>query len=299
MNEPLLHCPVMVNEVLEVLQPGPGCVYVDATLGAGGYSKAILQETRGRATVVGLDRDAVAIDAASKRLSAYKTFHPIQIEFGQMDVALHSLGLEKIDGLVADLGVSSMQFDQPVRGFSFQHDGALDMRMDVGQKRTAADIVNYEKQEELAKILWEYGEERFSRRVARRIVDRRKIKKFTSTVELADFIAATIPGRRGQIHPATRSFQALRIATNNELGELNRLCTLAEQTVKSFGVFVCVSFHSLEDRVVKQAHRRRHQAGGPLWELLTRRPRTPTDEEKSANPRSRSAKLRAAKRLNP
>ena len=299
MNEPVLHRPVMLEEVLAFLTPAPGCIFVDATLGAGGYSEAILQKTLGHATVVGLDRDADAIEAASQRLSEYKTFQPIHTEFGQMDDALHSLGLEKIDGLVADLGVSSMQLDQPVRGFSFLQDGELDMRMDVSQKNTAADIVNYEKQEALAKILWQYGEERFSRRLARRIVERRRTKKFTSTVELAEFIAATIPGKRDQIHPATRSFQALRIATNNELGELERLCTLAEQIVKPSGTFVCVSFHSLEDRLVKQAHRQRTQNGKPLWELLTRRPATPTDDEKSVNPRSRSARLRAARRLAP
>jgi 16S rRNA (cytosine1402-N4)-methyltransferase len=300
MNEPILHSPVMLEEVLEFLDPAPGGVFVDATLGAGGYTRAILEKTKGKATVIGLDRDADAIDAASQRLLAYKTFHPIHTAFSEMNAVLHSLGLEMIDGLVADLGVSSMQLDRPERGFSFQNDGGIDMRFDVdGQKTTAAAIVNYEKQDELARILWEYGEERFSRRLARRIVERRKTKKFTSTVELADFISATIPGKRGQIHPATRTFQALRIATNNELGELERLCIQAEQTVKPSGVFICVSFHSLEDRIVKQAHRKRSQDGKPLWELLTRRPCTPAEEEKSVNPRSRSAKLRAARRLDP
>ncbi|MDP6115900.1 MAG: 16S rRNA (cytosine(1402)-N(4))-methyltransferase RsmH [Planctomycetota bacterium] len=299
MNEPILHHPVMLEEVLNFLEPAPGAVYVDATLGGASYSRAILEKTNGRATVVGLDRDLEAIEAASQRLSEYETFHAIHTEFSDLTNVLHSLGLEMIDGLVADLGVSSPQFDRPERGFSLRHDGDIDMRMDATQKTTAADIVNYEKQEELARILWEYGEERFSRRLARRIVDRRKTKKFTSTVELADFIAATIPGKRGHIHPATRTFQALRIATNNELAELECLCNQAEQTVKPSGVFICVSFHSLEDRLVKQAHRQRNQDGKPLWELLTRRPATPSADEKSVNPRSRSAKLRAARRLGP
>jgi 16S rRNA (cytosine1402-N4)-methyltransferase len=277
---------------MEFLRPEPGHVVVDATLGGGGYSLAILQRLEGKGMVIGIDRDRQAVEAATARLAGWgQTFRACKAAFSELPEVLAESGIERVDRLVADLGVSSVQLDTADRGFSFRAEGRLDMRMDLEQERTAADVVDTESEKELARILWEYGEERFARRIARAIVAERRRRLFRTTRELAELIERVLPPRRQRIDPATRSFQALRIATNDELGQLRALCEHAPRILKPGGVFVCVSFHSLEDRIVKTCLRQRE-----VWQLLVKKPLTPTEEEVARNPRSRSAKLRAAVR---
>jgi len=286
------HVGVMVKEVLEFLGPKPGNAIVDATLGAGGYSDAILHAIGGEGTVLGIDRDPEAVELASSRLAGWGTaFKARKADFADLPEVLSELGIAGADGLVGDLGISSMQLGSRSRGFSFQFDGPLDMRMDPEQELTAEEVINTRSERDLERILREYGEERFARRIARAIVRRRRQKPLRSTGELVEVIERTVPGRRSRIHPATRCFQAVRIETNDELGQLRTLCARAPDILKPGGVFACISFHSLEDRIVKHSLRQRE-----LWELLTKKPITPTAEEVDRNPRSRSAKLRAAKR---
>jgi len=286
------HVGVLLREVLAFLGPRPGNVIVDATLGAGGYSEAILHALVGEGTVVGIDRDPEAVELASSRLAGWgKAFKARKADFGALPEVLSELGITEADGLVGDLGISSMQLGSPSRGFSFQSDGPLDMRMDPEQELTAEKVLNTRSERDLETILREYGEERFARRIARAIVSHRRRRPLRATGELVELIERTVPGRRGRIHPATRSFQAVRIETNDELGQLRTFCAHAPDILKPGGVFACVSFHSLEDRIVKHSLRQRE-----LWELLTKKPITPTADEVYRNPRSRSAKLRAAKR---
>jgi 16S rRNA (cytosine1402-N4)-methyltransferase len=289
-------------EVLEALKPAPGQTIVDGTFGAGGYSRAILATG---ATVVAFDRDPTAARFADG-LPA-DSFKLIEARFSQMDEAL---GLASIDGVALDLGVSSMQLDEADRGFSFMRDGPLDMRMGADGP-TAADIINTETSEELARIFYVYGEERQSRRVAGAIVRRRAEQPFTRTLDLADVMERALGGRRGaKVHPATRSFQGLRIAVNEELSELEEGLAAAERGLKVGGRLCVVTFHSLEDRIVKSfltlrsgrtpagsRHAPPTEAGAePSFELLFNGARAPGEDETQANPRSRSAKLRAAVR---
>ena len=296
------HKPVLIDEVVEALKPAPGETVVDGTFGAGGYTRAFLAAG---ASVVAFDRDPTAARFA-EGLPADR-FRLVQARFSEMaDVA----GEGALDGVALDLGVSSMQLDESERGFSFMRDGPLDMRMsDEGQ--TAADLVNTAEQAELARILYVYGEERQSRRVAAFIVRRRAERPFTRTLELAEFIEKALGGRRGaKVHPATRSFQALRIAVNEELSELEAGLLAAERSLKVGGRLCVVTFHSLEDRIVKtfltvRAGRTpggsRHapplaEGAPPSFQLLFNGAQGPSDAEIEANPRSRSAKLRAAVR---
>jgi 16S rRNA (cytosine1402-N4)-methyltransferase len=282
----------MLHEAMEFLRPQPGHIVVDATLGAGGYSMAILERLERKGMVIGIDRDRLAVEAASARLADWgQVFSARKAAFSELPEVLAEFGIERVDGLVADLGVSTMQLGSADRGFSFSIEGRLDMRMDLEQERTAADVVNTESEKELARILWEYGEERFARRIAREIVAERRRNPFRTTRELAELVERVLPPRRQRIAPATRSFQAIRIATNDELGQLRALCEHAPRILKPGGVFACVCFHSLEDRIVKTCLRQRE-----VWQSLTRKPLTPTEEEVGRNPRSRSAKLRAAMR---
>jgi 16S rRNA (cytosine1402-N4)-methyltransferase len=302
MSEP--HVPVLLQEVTEALAPAPGKTIVDGTFGAGGYSRAFLAHG---ASVVAFDRDpgarrfAEGFDAARFRL--------IEAPFSRMEAAV---GAAAADGVALDLGVSSMQLDEADRGFSFLRDGPLDMRMGASG-RTAADLVNEEEPAELARILFVYGEERKSRRIASAIARRRSQQPFTRTVELADFIEGALGGRRGaKTHPATRAFQALRIAVNDELAELEQGLEAAERTLKAGGRLAVVTFHSLEDRIVKafltvRAGRApagsRHlppaaRGADPSFELLFNGARAPQPPELAANPRARSAKLRAAVRTS-
>ncbi len=298
------HISVLLNEVVENLAVGPGDVVVDGTFGAGGYTRALLATG---AKVVAFDRDPTV-----RRFAAgfpEDRFNLVEARFSEMDAVL---GEGHADGVALDLGVSSMQIDQADRGFSFMHDGPLDMRMGADGP-TAADLVNTLDQEELARIIFVYGEERESRRVARAIVRRREEQPFTRTLELAEFVERALGGRRGaKIHPATRTFQGLRIAVNEELSELEAGLVAAERVLKVGGRLCVVTFHSLEDRIVKSflsVRAGRTPAGSrhappvekgaePSFRLLFNGAQSPSDAETKANPRARSAKLRAAVRTD-
>lgn len=296
------HVSVLLNEVVEYLAVGPSDIVVDGTFGAGGYSRAFLATG---AKVVAFDRDPTV-----RRFAAgfpEERFRLVEARFSEMDAVL---GEGHADGVALDLGVSSMQIDEAGRGFSFMQDGPLDMRMGADGP-TAADLVNTLEQEELARIIFVYGEERESRRVARAIVRRREEQPFTRTLELAEFVEKALGGRRGaKIHPATRTFQGLRIAVNEELSELEAGLVAAERVLKAGGRLCVVTFHSLEDRIVKNflsVRAGRTPAGSrhappvdkgaePSFRLMFNGARSPSDEETKANPRARSAKLRAAVR---
>jgi 16S rRNA (cytosine1402-N4)-methyltransferase len=304
------HVPVMVREVVDALRPRDGGRYVDGTFGAGGYSAAMLD--RAGCQVIAIDRDPDAIATGHAMAARYAPrLRLIEGRFGDMAELLSAEGVDDVDGVALDLGVSSMQFDQVERGFSFRASGPLDMRM---EKRgpSAADLVNERDEEELADIFWRYGEERRSRRVARAIVERRKAKRIETTGELAEIVRRAVgPSAKDESDPATRTFQALRIAVNDELGELERGLAAAEQVLAPGGRLAVVSFHSLEDRAVKDFVRDRSgrtpapsrhappRAEPPAATLreLTRRPVLPSADEVAGNPRARSARLRVAERL--
>lgn len=296
------HVPVLLNEVLSVVQPHSNQIIVDCTFGAGGYAKAFLDAG---AHVIAFDRDPHAIAAGHALVKeAQGRLRLVHAPFSEMEDRLRELDVEQVDAIVMDLGVSSMQFDQPERGFSFRHDGPLDMRMS-GAGRGAADLVNALDEEELANILYRYGEERRSRAIARAIVKRREESPFTTTRDLADLIEKILGRKPGdKIHPATRSFQALRIAVNDELGELEKALAASRHLLKPGGVLAVVTFQSLEDRIVKQflSARRPSSRHAPPQELTKAewkafKPVTPSAEEIAWNPRARSARLRAAVRL--
>ena len=285
----------MLDEMLTFLAPAPGKTVVDATLGMGSYSEAILQRMRGEGLVIGIDQDRTAVEAASSRLAGWgAAFRGVKANFSELPAVLKEEGLGKIDGLVADLGISSVQLDDPDRGFSFLADGRLDMRLDTENPVSAAEVVNRESQRSLEVILSTLGEERFARRISREIVSSRRRKPLRSTFDLADAVDRAVPGGRGRIHKSTRTFLALRSYVNAETEHLEKLCELAPEILAPMGTFVCVSFQSLEDRVVKRCLRRKHES--QVWEILTPKPLTPSTREIASNPRARSAKLRAANR---
>ncbi len=299
------HVPVMLEEVMAVLQPRDDAIYVDGTFGGGGYSAALLD--RAKCRVFGIDRDADAIARGRAMADRYDgRLTLIHGRFSDMDALLGAQGVEKADGVALDIGVSSFQIDQGERGFSFGADGPLDMRMDTSQGATAADLVNTLPESELIRILASYGEENRAKAVARAIVAARPI---TRTGELAG-VAERVLGRRQKIHPATRTFQALRIAVNDELGELERGLEAAERVLNPEGRLAVVAFHSLEDRIVKRflaersgrmgqgsRHLPQRPAGQPpTFDTLKTGPQTPNEDEIHANSRSRSARLRAAVR---
>ncbi|CAA7622974.1 16S rRNA (cytosine(1402)-N(4))-methyltransferase RsmH [Magnetospirillum sp. SS-4] len=302
------HVSVLLPEVIEALAPRDGGLYLDGTFGAGGYSAAILDAAACR--VIGVDRDPGAV-ARGRALETARggRFTMIEGRFGDMGELLHVRGVNRVDGVALDIGVSSMQLDEAGRGFSFAKDGPLDMRMEQAGP-SAADLVNAADEADLADIIYRYGEERLSRRVARAIVAARKDKKFEGTAELAALVRRVVPKHADGIDPATRTFQALRIAVNDELGELERGLAAAERLLAPGGRLAVVTFHSLEDRVVKEffkgrsgeaARPSRHlpqAALGPAasFALLNRRAIRAGDDETRRNPRARSAKLRAASR---
>ena len=307
-----LHEPVLVDEVLRFLSPRPGGVYVDGTVGAGGHSNAILAATGGRCRVIGIDRDPEALAAARQALAPWgDAVRLVHANFADLETVLAELAEDLVDGVLLDLGVSSMQLDRPERGFSFHQDAPLDMRMDPTQGPTAADLVNEMDEAELARVLREYGEERWASRIARFIVEERQRRPITTTGQLEAVVKAAIPAaaRRRGGHPARRTFQALRIAVNDELRSLARVIEPAARRLRADGRLVIISFHSLEDRIVKQAFRRLSQGctcppgalcecgGDTVLEILTRRPVTASEHEVRRNPRARSAKLRAARRI--
>ena len=289
----------MLEEVLAWLRPRAGGLYLDGTIGAGGHSRGILEASEPDGRVIGLDRDAAAVAAARETLSAFGD-RALIMQAGYREAAetVRDATARGLDGALLDLGVSSMQLDQAARGFSFMADGPLDMRMDQREPRTAADLVNRLPEKELARILFEYGEERYSRRIARAIIRRRETAPILTTLALVDVLRGTLPPTylHGRLHFATRTFQALRIAVNHELEDLGSSLRLVAGLLRPGGRFVVLSFHSLEDRIVK--HTFRSLAGGvdAGFAVLTKRPIESSERECDENPRARSAKLRVIER---
>lgn len=307
-NELFAHRSVLYQETLDALAPRTSGRYLDGTVGAGGHAFGILQASTPAGELLGLDVDPAALDLAAKRLAEFGGRATLRRgSYAQMSQDLVAMGWGAVDGILLDLGASSMQFDQPERGFSFQQDGPLDMRFDPNGSTTAADLVNDLPQDELADIIYRYGEERQSRRIAAAIVKARPLR---TTDELATVIAKALGGKRSGIHPATRSFQALRIAVNGELDTLEAALPQAVTALKAGGRLAIIAFHSLEDRIVKQYFRQESQdcicpPGQPVCTCghkasikeLTRRPVMPGEGEVETNPRARSARLRVAEKL--
>jgi 16S rRNA (cytosine1402-N4)-methyltransferase len=307
------HRPVLLQETLTYLVPERGGLFIDCTVGLGGHSEAILKsspDTR----IIGLDLDPAALEYSRQRLAPFgDRFRAVQANFRQIETVMSEAGESDAAGILVDLGVSSLQFDSPERGFSFRFDAPLDMRMDPTTGPTAADLLQQLPEAEIARIIFEFGEERHSRRIARRIVERREQgEPVETTADLAELVRLAVGGsrKRQQIHPATRTFQALRIAVNKELDELGEFVETSVDLLAPEGRFVAISFHSLEDRIVKRELRRLsgHCECPPRLpvcscgarkavEILTRRPVAPADREVEENPRARSAKLRAARKL--
>jgi 16S rRNA (cytosine1402-N4)-methyltransferase len=292
------HVPVLLDEALEYLNVRPGGVYVDATLGLAGHSSAIAKRLGAKGRLICFDRDPQAMEAAKARLEEVRAeigseMPEVVFEPRAFSEASSLIEPGSLDGLLADFGVSSLQLDEAHRGFSFRTDGPLDMRMDTRSGETAEQVVNQEDENELADLIYEFGEERRSRRIARAIVRARPI---TTTAELARVVSAAAPSMKGdKIHPATRTFQALRIRVNDELGEIRMLLESAPSLLKPGGRLVLISFHSLEDRLVKDAFR---EAGrDKVYEVLTKKPVVAGEQEELRNPRSRSAKLRAVQKV--
>lgn len=288
--------PVMLPEVLKGLGLFPGAVILDCTVGYCGHAESILEANAPDGVVIGIDRDPQAIESNRERLSRFGS--RLVLVHGQfMDLKQHlsTRGIAQVHGVLFDLGVSSPQLDEPSRGFSFQAEGPLDMRMDTTSGRTAADILNCMDEMDLADMIFRYGEERYSRRIARSIVQARQRRPIVTTRELASAVERAVPHhyRRGRIHPATRTFQALRIAVNQELEHLEASLRDATDMLASGGRLCVISFHSLEDRIVKRTFR---SLADTKLNILTKKPQLPSQEEARRNPRSRSAKLRIAER---
>jgi len=307
------HRPVLLRETIELLAAERGGLFVDCTVGLGGHSEAILQASRD-ATVLGIDRDDEALELARKRLARYGSrFRAVHADFRELTRVLATAEVRQARGILADLGVSSWQLDSPTRGFSFRHDAPLDMRMDAtGGGETAAELLGRLSEVDIARIIFEYGEERRSRRIARFIVERRERGEPVSTTrDLAHLVERAVgPGKKRRIHPATRTFQALRIAVNQELENLDRFVAEAVDLLEPEGRLAVISFHSLEDRIIKRTLLKlsgqcqcpprvpRCTCGARrMIEILTRRPITPGKEEVAGNPRARSALLRVAEKI--
>ena len=285
------HIPVLLNEVVQFLDPKPGRHFIDATLGAGGHARAILDRTAPDGKLLGLDQDQSALSAAKETLESFGSRAVlVHSNFRSLSAVAETHGFAGCDGVLADIGISSMMVDDPSRGFSFMREGPLDMRMDRSQDMTAADVVNTYSEKEIADILYQFGEERRSRPIARSIVRSRPLQRTTDLVRAIERVSGG--PRYGQIHPATRTFQALRIFVNDELKSLEEFLDASASSVRPGGRVVVITFHSLEDRIVKQKFRAPVVAG----RVLTKKVVTATDEELQRNPRARSAKLRAWER---
>ncbi|HYP87857.1 MAG TPA: 16S rRNA (cytosine(1402)-N(4))-methyltransferase RsmH [Polyangiaceae bacterium] len=289
------HLPVLLEGVVSALQAAQGGVFVDATAGGAGHSRGILAASP-NVRLIATDRDLRAVDTARERLQEFgERAHVAHARFSEIGAVLDEAGFEQIDGILADLGVSSFQLDTPERGMSFRQQGPLDMRMDTSSGETALELIARLDQDELADVIYELGEERRSRRVARCIKQALEEGNLNDTIELRRAIVRAVgPRRVGGIDPATRTFQALRMAVNSELKEVSALLTTARARLKPGGLLAVISFHSLEDRLVKREFQNRM-----LWAPLTKKPIIASDEEQAQNPRSRSAKLRVARRLAP
>lgn len=287
------HATVMKGETLAAIAPRPGGAYCDATLGRGGHAEAILEASAPDGTLYAIDRDAQAIEESRERLARFgDRVRYVHGRFGDVRPLLQQAGAPLLDGLVADLGVSSPQLDEAARGFSFRQEGPLDMRMDRSEGRTAQELIADLSERELADVIYTYGEERRSRPIARSIKQSEERGELATTADLRRAVVRVLGPARGGIDPATRTFQALRIAVNEELGELDALLAALPHVLADGGVAVLISFHSLEDRAVKLALR-----ASETLEALTKKPVIAGDEESAGNPRSRSAKLRAARRI--
>jgi 16S rRNA (cytosine1402-N4)-methyltransferase len=307
------HIPVLVNEVIESLKPKRDGFNVDCTIGLGGHAAAILGACAPDGHLLGIDLDPEALAIARERLGEYKErLTLVHGNFAHLDRTLETYSITDVDGVLFDLGVSSLQLDRPDRGFSFGRPGPLDMRMNPNQSLSAADVLSQRSEEELAHIFTRFGEQRWARRIAGRIVQARKIQPIATTLQLAEIVRGAIPGksRRSRIHPATKVFQALRIYVNDELKHLQSGLDLAVSVLKPGGRICIISFHSLEDRIVKGRFRVLSRGciclprtpicvcgHKPSLQILTKRPITPQPEEIGRNPRSRSAKLRAAMKI--
>ena len=301
------HTPVMLEEVLEYLDPEKGKVMVDGTVGSGGHAEVIARRILPGGRLIAIDRDPQALLQAKERLAplaAQVSYH--REDYRDIRAVLGDEGLESVDGILIDMGVSSLQLDDPERGFSFRQDGPLDMRMDTTCGETAADIVNNASEDELTRIFYSYGEERWARRIARFIVESRGRRPIRTTLELVKVIENAVPvgARRGKKHPARRTFQALRIAVNHELEGLEEAIKEGVDCLAEDGRMVVLAYQSLEDRVVKSTFNSLAKGSDfppdpphpPVLRILTKKPVTPTEKERESNPRSRSAKLRAAER---
>jgi 16S rRNA (cytosine1402-N4)-methyltransferase len=290
------HVPVLVSETLALLEPSRGGLFVDCTVGLGGHSRALLEA--GATRVLGLDRDAVALGLAADALKPFgDRVELVHADYRDLERVLDDRGIAGVAGALADLGVSSMQLDAEGRGFSFQRDEPLDMRMDQSRPPSAAELLADVDEEELANVIFEFGEERYSRRIARSIVRARETAPLTTTGQLAQIVRRAIPVRgRQRIDPATRTFQALRIWVNRELEGLDAFLAAAARRLLAGGRLAVIAFHSLEDRIVKHTFRALAQAEQAI-RILTRRPVEAGDDEVAGNPRARSAKLRAIERL--
>ena len=309
-----VHIPVLEREVLALLRPSRGAIYCEGTLGGGGHTKRLLEESAPDGRVIGIDRDADALAAATNALEAFADrVTLVHDTFGRIDHILSGLGIEGVDGVVLDVGTSSPQLDRADRGFSFMKAGPIDMRMDQSCGETALELIRRLRHDELADVLWNFGEERYSRRIAPRLSEAARSGKLSTTVDLARIVDEAIPGaakRKLKIHPATRTFQALRIAVNGELDELERFLEVFPSILRPGARCVIISFHSLEDRMVKRRFRDlawtsslppalAHKAGervDPICTVVTRKPVYAGDDELSANPRARSARLRACEK---
>jgi 16S rRNA (cytosine1402-N4)-methyltransferase len=292
-NPSSVHVPVMLGQVLRWLDPRPGAVLVDGTLGGGGHARALAERVGPTGRVIALDRDPAAVAAAELNLAGLPV-DLVQANFCDLPEVLKALEVAVVDGVLLDLGVSSDQLADPARGFSFAAQGPLDLRFDPTRGEPAARLVNRLSAEHLAELIHRYGEERYSRRIARAIVQRRRAKPIETAADLAELVRQNVPRSRAgrQIDPATRTFQALRIAINDELKSLEIALRRMPDCVRGQGRFAVISFHSLEDRLVKQAFR-----NDPRYEVLTRKPVRPSPEEVERNPRAASAKLRVAGRV--
>lgn len=293
------HTPVMVEEVLRFLSPVSGGIYLDCTLGTGGHAEAILKASDPDGVVIGIDMDEKALSVAEMRLSRFGgRFKCIYGNFKDAEGLIRGMNIEGVNGILLDLGISSLQLEDSTRGFSFMKEGPLDMRMDKETPVTAEKIINTWQIEKIERILKEYGEERFARRIAKRIGEYREKNRISTTSELREIIHSAVPSWvriRHRIDPATKSFQALRIAVNSELENLRSFLSSALNLMVRGGRLVIISYHSLEDRIVKNKFREWKASG--LFEILTPKVVTPSETEKTDNPRSRSAKLRAGEKI--
>jgi len=297
-NDNSQHKPVMVREVLELLQPQAGGIYVDGTLGLGGHARAILKLIGRQGKLIGIDRDKSSLEIAKKNLENFAAqciF--IHDDFRNIDRCLKTVQVKQVDGILLDVGLSSYQLDDQERGFSFQKEGPLDMRMNHDDKMTAYDLINSLSEHEISKIIKDFGQERFHRRIAAAIVKKRSIMPVRTTQDLRDLIQKTVPGgwQRQKIHPATRTFQAFRIAVNSELEHIAIALDKSVELLKKGGRITIISFHSLEDKIAKEKFRL--FAKMESMQILTKKPLRPTEMEAEENSRARSARLRGAKRL--